>query len=162
LNKVYLLVGSNLGDRLNNLETAREQIGREIGQIILESSVYETESWGFTGEDFLNQCILAGSDLSQRELMENIQSIENHMGRERLQNEYENRIIDIDILLYNDEIINTPQLIIPHKEIENRRFVLEPLNEIAPQLIHPVNKKQIRDLLKECTDRSKVAKYTSN
>ena len=159
MNKVYLLLGSKLGDRLDRLTTAREQIVSTIGNIISESSIYETESWGFEGEDFLNQCILVGSELKPQAVLDEIITIENSLRRERTSKGYENRTIDIDILFYNQEVVQTPGLVIPHNDLENRRFVLEPLNEIASGLIHPVLKKEIRILLSECIDRSKIAKY---
>ena len=159
MNKVYLLLGSNLGDRLAQLAAAREQIKSAIGNIITESSIFETDSWGFEGEDFLNQCILVGSELKPQAVLDEIITIENELGRERTSEGYENRTIDIDILFYNREVVQTPGLVIPQIDLENRRFVLEPLNEIASGLIHPLLKKEIRLLLSECMDRSKVAKY---
>ena len=161
MNKVYLLLGSNLGDRLDRLATAREQIRSTVGKIIAESSIFETESWGFEGEDFLNQCILVESGLKPQTVLDEIITIENIMGRERTLEGYENRIIDIDILFYNQEIVQTPELVIPQNDLENRRFVLEPLNEIASGLVHPVIKKEIRILLSECKDRSKAVKYSA-
>ena len=162
MNKIYLLLGSNLGDRLDRMAEAREQIVSAIGRIITESSVFETESWGFEGDDFLNQCILVGSELKPQAVLDEIIRIENEMGRERTRKGYENRTIDIDILFYNKEIVQTPGLVIPQNDLENRRFVLEPLNEIASGLIHPVIKKEIRILLSECKDRSKVEKYPAD
>jgi len=91
--------------------------------------------------------------------MNGILLIENDMGRLQERKQYENRVIDIDILFFNDEIIHVPGLVIPHREIENRRFVLEPLNEIGPGITHPVLKKGISSLLSECRDRCKVVKY---
>ncbi|MBL7112927.1 MAG: 2-amino-4-hydroxy-6-hydroxymethyldihydropteridine diphosphokinase [Bacteroidales bacterium] len=161
MNKVYLLIGSNLGDRLNQLATAREQISATIGHIITESSIFETESWGFKGADFLNKCILVESGLMPQTVLDEIIRIENKMGRKRIGRGYENRPIDIDILFYNDEIIGTTNLVIPQRNLENRRFVLEPLNEIASGLVHPVIKNEIRILLSECKDSSKVVKYPS-
>ncbi len=159
MNKVYLLIGSNLGDRSNQLAKACELISVTIGHIITESSIFETESWGFTGADFLNKCIMVESRLNPQKLLDEIIRIENSMGRERKGKGYDDRLIDIDILFYNDEIISTPGLVIPQRDLENRRFVLEPLNEIATGLIHPVVKDEISVLLMECKDRSKVVKY---
>jgi deoxyguanosine kinase len=159
MNTIYLLLGSNIGDRLNSLAVARDQVSFYIGRVREASFIYETGSWGFEGEDFLNQCIAVNSALAPEAVMREITRIEHSMGRKRTGQEYENRTIDIDILFYNDEIVRTPGLIIPHRDLENRRFVLEPLHEIAPGLVHPVIKKEIRILLSECRDRSKAVKY---
>ena len=159
MNKVYLLLGSNLGNRSDHVNLAREQINATIGPVITESSIYETESWGFEGADFLNQCILIETGLEPQKVMDEIIRIENNLGRVRAGKGYENRTVDIDILFYNDEIISTTDLVIPQKDLESRRFVLEPLNEIASGLVHPVINSSIRLLLSECKDRSKVAKY---
>jgi len=156
MNKVYLLIGSNMGDRLKYLAAALDQISATIGLVITESLIYETKSWGFEGAAFLNQCLLVESKLQPEAILDEIIQIENYLGRERTQKGYENRTIDIDILFYNNEVISTTDLVIPQKDLENRRFVLEPLNEIASGLVHPVSKHQIHTLLSECKDRSKV------
>ena len=160
MNQIYLHLGSNLGNRMINLETARGKIGFTIGRIVKKSSIYETESWGFTGADFLNQCILVESQQKPLEILEKIMQIEADMGRERTRKRYENRIIDIDILLYNTDILSVPGLEIPHKEMVKRRFVLEPLNEIASGFIHPVLKSPIREIMSGCKDKSRIVRYT--
>jgi len=160
MNKVYLLIGSNMGDRLKYLAAAVEKIRAAIGPVITESSICETESWGFEGDDFLNQCLMIESVLEPQAVMEEIIRIENNLGRVRTRIGYENRTIDIDILFYNNEVINTPDLVIPQKDLENRRFVLEPLSEIASGMVHPVIGHEIHILLSQCKDRSKVARYT--
>jgi 2-amino-4-hydroxy-6-hydroxymethyldihydropteridine diphosphokinase len=153
MNKAYLLIGGNIGTRLNNLAWAEELLEANTGRITERSGAYETAAWGNTNQPaFLNKAFLLQTDLSAEELLRKIMIIEREMGRVRTR-KYSPRIIDIDILFYNQEIINLPQLIVPHPEIQNRRFVLVPLNEIAPDFIHPVLNKSIRQLLAECPDK---------
>ena len=159
LNTLYLLIGGNLGDRITNLKQAKELITKEIGQIQKQSSVYETQAWGNQDQPpFLNQAIKIESQLSALKTMEIILQIEKKMGRQRNQ-KYDPRIIDIDILFYNQEIINIHHLTVPHPEIQNRKFVLIPLNEIAPEYIHPIFKKTVNQLLGECSDPLEVNKF---
>ena len=155
---VYLLLGSNLGNRKENLEKARKNIGQRIGDILLYSSVYETEPWGFEEEtnNFYNQGIYLSTSLTPFILLDKLIVIENEMGRVRRKKVYEARIIDIDILFYDQEIIESERLIVPHPGIADRKFTLEILHEIAPTLEHPKLKKDIKSLLKECTDHKKV------
>src|SRR5258706_9683310 len=137
MNRTYLLIGSNVGNRINNIETATNLLQQQIGKIIKRSSVYETDAWGNTSQpDFLNQAILIETSLNADDCMQQIFSIENKMGRVRTKKN-DPRIIDVDILFFNDEIINEPDLAIPHPQIQNRKFVLIPMNEISPELIHP-------------------------
>jgi len=158
MNKAYLLIGGNQGDRLNFLEQARDYISVLLGEIIQQSAIYETAAWGKTNQpNFLNQVLLIETSLAAEVLMSNILIIEKKIGRIR-DEKYGARIIDIDILFYNEEIINLPDLIIPHPEIQNRKFVLAPMNEIASQFIHPVFKKNIQALLNECADILDVKK----
>ncbi len=157
MNKVYLLLGGNLGDRFNNLSNARNKIEDEIGKITKESSIYETVSWGFESEnDFLNQVLIVETDYNSLQILEKCHEIENHLGRVRESEQYASRTMDIDILFYNDEIIDLPELTIPHKQLHKRRFTLEPLVEIAPEYVHPRLKKSIYQLLLECDDNSKL------
>ncbi|MEO5783559.1 MAG: 2-amino-4-hydroxy-6-hydroxymethyldihydropteridine diphosphokinase [Ginsengibacter sp.] len=156
MNLIYLLIGGNLGNRIVNLSIARDFIETEIGKIITASSIYQSASWGIIEQpDFLNQVLLVETKFSAEETMQLILSIENKMGRIRtLKNA--SRIIDIDILFFNDEIINRENLTIPHPEIQNRKFALIPLNEIAPDLMHPVFTKSIRNLLSTSKDKLEV------
>ena len=157
MNKIFLIVGGNLGNRKKNLQTAATFIDEQIGTIIQSSKIYETEPWGLTDQPaFYNQVHLVKSRLDAQTIIDDILKIEEKMGRVRtIKNAA--RIIDIDILFFNEEIINEPNVIIPHREIPNRRFVLMPLNEIAPLMIHPVLKKNISELLSTCKDQLKVA-----
>jgi 2-amino-4-hydroxy-6-hydroxymethyldihydropteridine diphosphokinase len=157
--RTFLILGGNLGNRNEYLEQARSLIRKEIGLICLQSSVYETEPWGFTDEKlFLNQVVEVFTKLDPFEVLAGIHSIENFMGRERGNARYAARNIDIDILLYNEMIVNTTELTIPHPEMIKRNFVLQPLAEIAPEVIHPVANKTIGELLAECRDTGKVRK----
>ncbi len=156
MNTVYILTGGNLGDRSVNMETAQKFLSGEIGKIERSSLVYETAAWGNNNQpDFYNQVHIIKTTLTAREIMKEILTIEERMGRKRT---FKNaaRLIDIDILFFNDEIINIPGLIIPHAEITNRRFVLEPLNELSPKMIHPMLNKTMSELLSTCSDNLKV------
>ena len=156
MNAAYILIGGNLGDRINNLAEARMNIEKDLGEIIKTSSIYETASWGITDQpDFLNQVLLVETTFSAEETMQIILSIENKMGRVRTEKNA-SRIIDIDILFFNDEIINQKDLTIPHPEIQNRKFALIPLNEIAPHFLHPVFKQSIQNLLSTSKDKLEV------
>ncbi|MEO5649900.1 MAG: 2-amino-4-hydroxy-6-hydroxymethyldihydropteridine diphosphokinase [Ginsengibacter sp.] len=152
MNTIFLITGGNIGDRKINLERAAILIEKNIGSIIQSSSIYETEAWGNTGQSsFYNQVHIVETNLRAEILMETILKIEKEMGRIRtIKNAA--RIIDIDILFFNDEIINTRNVTVPHIEIPNRRFVLSPLNELSPSFIHPALKKSIRELFSECKD----------
>lgn len=156
MNAVYLLIGGNLGNRIENLAIARSFIDAELGKIIKSSSVYETAAWGQTEQpEFLNQVLLIKTKLTAAKLMQLILSIENKMGRIRSQKNA-SRIIDIDILFFNDEIINQANLTIPHTEIQDRKFALIPLSEIAADMVHPVFKQSIKNLLSTTKDKLEV------
>lgn len=149
---VFLLLGGNLGDRFAYLSKAIDQIGQQIGTVAQQSSVYETQAWGKTDEaDYLNQVIRVQTGLSPQTVLERILQIELNLGRKRME-KWGARTIDIDILFYADMIISQPGLIIPHPELQNRRFTLEPLAEIAPDMIHPVLKISMLSLKNNLTD----------
>lgn len=157
MNKVYLLLGSNLSDRALLLLNACKFIEERIGKIKKQSYVYESAPWGFVSENaFLNQVIMIKTYLKPHEILEKIKIIEKELGRVRLSKEYASRTIDIDILFYNDEIILKSDLEIPHPQLHKRKFTLVPLNEIDPKLNHPVFGKSIKTLLNECDDNSEV------
>ena len=156
MNKLFLITGGNIGDRKKNLETAAVLIKRRVGKITKFSKIYETEAWGNRDQPaFYNQVLVIESKLPAREILTAILKIEEEMGRKRTVKNAA-RIIDIDILFFNEDIVNEQNLVIPHPEIGNRRFVLSPLNEIAPQMLHPVLKKTIQQLLSESKDQLKV------
>ena len=158
MNSTYLLLGSNMGNSTELLSNAIEQIENKIGPLLLQSNLYATAAWGNTSQpDFLNQVIKVATNLEAAKTLEKILSIEKKMGRIRTIKNAP-RIIDIDILFFNNEIINRSDLIVPHPEIQNRRFVLTPLYEIAPQMIHPVLNKTIEQLLSQCPDQLAVKK----
>ena len=148
----YLLLGGNLGDRRKYIALAIAEIEAKIGNITKRSSLYETASWGKHDQpDFFNQVIEVKTSLKPQELLSGILSIEAELGRKRIE-KWGSRIIDIDILLYQDQVINEPELIVPHPYLAFRRFCLMPLCEIAPEFIHPLLKKNIQELLIELSD----------
>ena len=158
MNKAYLLTGGNEGDRYLYLQQARANIELNCGRLLLISSMYETAPWGKTDQaDFLNQVLLVETIMSPQSLLQAIFSIEVKGGRKRTVKNAP-RTIDIDILFYNDLVLEEPGLNIPHPRIADRRFVLEPLNEISPDLLHPVLGKTIHQLLLECKDELAVKK----
>lgn len=158
--KVYLSIGSNLGDRYQLIDSAREAIAARIGTIKKASSIYESEPWGFESENnFLNQVFLVETSLSPAAIMLEISYIESKLGRERNGKGYTSRTMDIDVLFYDHLILYTPELIVPHKQLHKRRFILEPLKEIAPDFIHPLFSITINEIALSCTDTGKVWKY---
>jgi 2-amino-4-hydroxy-6-hydroxymethyldihydropteridine diphosphokinase len=161
MNKSFLLIGGNEGDSVARLAEARENIEKEAGPILRSSSLYETAPWGRTDQaDFINQALSVATPLGAQELMSALLRIEQRMGRRRKE-KWASRIIDIDILFFNDGITDLPGLRIPHPEIQNRRFALAPMDEIAPDHIHPVLGISIRELLADCPDRGKVKKISA-
>lgn len=161
MNGIYILIGGNVGNRLQMLHTAKEHIEKEMGHILFHSSLYETAAWGNTKQEaFLNQVLCIDSKFAPEMLLERCLSIEKKMGRER-HAKWSPRTIDIDILFYHDVIIEEEHLVIPHPRIQDRRFTLVPLNEIAPNEIHPIFKRSIHHLLQECIDELAVKKLPS-
>ncbi len=162
MNRVVLLLGSNIGERLLNLEKAEREISALPGKIVQHSSVYETAAWGNTKqESFLNSVVVIQSSLSADEMMRKIISIEEAMGRIRTK-KWEARVIDIDILFFNDEIISTENLTVPHPGIHLRKFTLIPLAELMPSYIHPVLKKSVSDLLSDLKDPLEVKIFSTH
>lgn len=160
MNKAFLLTGGNLGDRQQNLSTARTCITEQCGKIITASSIYETAAWGNSDQPaFLNQALEISTLFNARQLIRRLLKIEKQMGRVRKE-KYGPRLIDIDILLFNNEIHNYHFLKLPHPEMQKRRFALLPLAEIAPDEIHPVINKTITELLNDCKDELEVKKYS--
>jgi len=154
---VYLSLGTNLGERELNLKSAIKEICA-FGAIDQISAVYETEPWGFSSENkFLNMVVQIQTTIPASKLIEECLKAEAILGRTRGQAlGYESRIIDIDILFFENEVVNNDELIIPHPHIQDRRFILEPLNEIAPNLLHPVLGKKVSELLLICPDQCSV------
>lgn len=165
--EAIFILGSNLGDKHQIIAQAKELMSEKIGILKKESSEYETEPWGFTSDNlFLNKVLIFETELNPDELIYSCLDIEKELGRIRPKNitankqerEYTSRSIDIDILFYGDRIINTEHLVVPHPKLQYRNFVLNPLNEICPDFIHPILHKNISTLLKECEDTLKCTK----
>ncbi|HEY4291094.1 MAG TPA: 2-amino-4-hydroxy-6-hydroxymethyldihydropteridine diphosphokinase [Puia sp.] len=162
MNISYLLIGGNQGERTAQLALAREKIAARTGRLLRVSSLYETAAWGKTDQaSFLNQALKLETRLEASVLIDVVLNIEQQMGRQRLER-YGSRIIDIDILFFNDTILRLPNLVIPHPEIQNRRFVLTPMAEIAPLLIHPILGLNIEQLLEACPDPLAVQRLKIN
>mgnify|MGYP001026379214 CR=1 FL=1 len=158
MHKVYLLIGGNIGNRKAYLLEAKSFLS-DIGNIVQESSIYETAAWGKVDQQaFLNQAVLLITTLSANDLLDSILQIEEKMGRKRLEH-YGPRTIDIDILLFDDMVLNSNQLHIPHLAMAHRKFTLVPLAEIAPSVMHPVLQKSIQKLFEDCTDTLAVELY---
>jgi 2-amino-4-hydroxy-6-hydroxymethyldihydropteridine diphosphokinase len=158
--KAYLLLGTNLGDRKLNLEKSIAQIKLSIGDVFAISSIYETEPWGNTNQPgFLNQAVGVSTKLSPQELIKELLSIEQDLGRVRLE-KWGQRLIDIDIIFYGDKIVDEQDLKLPHPLMQDRKFVLVPLNEIAGEIIHPLFKQKISSILANLSDDLLVSKFT--
>ena len=189
MKEIFILLGSNRGDRQATIEQAKTLISSICGNILRSSHLYETEPWGFEDTTaFLNQVIEIESALEPEKLMERLLSIETQLGRERvcslqsavcsnppspipnpassnsqfsiINYQFSSRPIDLDILFYGHKMIFTENLMIPHPRLHLRRFTLEPLNELSPTFQHPVLKKTISVLLQECNDAHKVGKLS--
>ncbi len=159
MNKVYLLLGSNQQGPKKQLVLAQRSITQKIGRIQRKSAIYQTAAWGNTDQpDFLNQVVIVQTKLTAWQIMQTILQIEKKMGRQRTVKNAP-RIIDIDILFFNKEIIDDEELTVPHPQLQNRRFVLVPLNELSPNFKHPVLKKNVHQLFIHCSDKLNVKKF---
>lgn len=155
---LYLGLGSNLGDRHRLLEQARTAISRRLGPVAAASGLYRTGAWGRTDQpDFLNQVVLVHTGRPPRQCLQIAQQIEAELGRERQQH-WGSRTIDIDLLYYDGQVIDEPDLRIPHPLLQERRFVLQPLAEVAPDFVHPELGQSNRQLLEQCPDPLTVEK----
>ena len=153
MSKVYLSIGSNKGNRSVLINKAIDEIEKKIGKIISRTSIYQSKSWGFDSNDFYNRSLLIDTDIEPQSLLINLKKIEKSMGREDIDGSYSDRFIDIDILFYDNIIIDSEDLKIPHPKIEIRKFVLVPMLEIADDYVHPILNKTIRQLDNECDDQ---------
>jgi 2-amino-4-hydroxy-6-hydroxymethyldihydropteridine diphosphokinase len=159
MNVSYILTGSNLGNRLDYLLKAKQAIGETAGAIANNSFIYETAAWGLEDQpSFLNQALEIHTVHSPSSLLESLLKIEKDLGRKRGA-KYGPRLIDIDILFFNEEVIEQKGLTIPHPQLHKRRFALQCLNDIAPTFFHPVFHKNINQLLLECNDTLPVDKF---
>ena len=157
--EIYLCIGGNIGERDANLEETLDFINFNLGDIKQVSSVYESEPWGMIDvPNFLNQVVLVVSQLTNEELLQEIYELEEFYGRERGTEGYVSREMDIDVLFVGNEVIATEKLQVPHPRMQERRFVLEPMAEMAAEFIHPVLQLSIAELLKECKDQGKVTR----
>jgi len=162
MHKVYLGIGGNIGNKEKNFEEVYQIIDNEIGKIIRSSSVYETPPWGFQAEEsFWNSIIEISTSLEDLELLWKIQEVEDRFGRKRGKEQYTSREMDIDILYFDDIYIETKTFIIPHPRIHQRKFVLVPLAEIAPELKHPLLRLTSLEMLENCKDASMIKKVKS-
>lgn len=153
--KVILSLGSNQGDRLENIEACIQLIHNQIGLVLRVSKLYETPSWGFESDAFYNCAVLIHSSFSAEKILRKITSIEKEMGRTRKKSVgYEARLIDVDIVAIEDQIISTDHLKVPHPHMQDRRFVLQPIVDLQLDWLHPVLKKSFHQLLQECEDKS--------
>jgi 2-amino-4-hydroxy-6-hydroxymethyldihydropteridine diphosphokinase len=157
----YFITGGNQGDRISLLKKAEQQIRALAGVILASSPVYESEAWGFSSDqNFLNQVLVVETNLTPEKIMILIRQIETGLGRKREEERgYSSRTMDIDLLFYDQEIIQQKEIIVPHPRIHLRRFVLQPLVSISPALIHPGENKTVWELLKHCGDKGMVRKF---
>ena len=159
--RAHISIGSNLGEKKMNLQKAIFLISDTLGTVAKISPIYQSPSWGFESDDFLNACIELKTSFAPNDLLSGLMHIEKSLGRERTNTQtYQSRIIDIDIIYYGNTIIKEEHLTVPHPRMAERRFVLKPLSDIVPQFYHPVLKKDSRNLLQQCRDKSELSKIS--
>ena len=161
MRKTYIALGSNMGDRLANLQQAVNRIDNEIGQVLQCSSVYEVPAVGFSGAIFLNACLVAESEKTPKVILKGLQAIENEMGRKQVADGlYHDRPIDLDLIMVENDIIHSDELTVPHPRFHDRLFVLQPLCEIAPQKSVPNQNQTVAQLTKICDDTTKISTFS--
>ncbi|WP_179375108.1 2-amino-4-hydroxy-6-hydroxymethyldihydropteridine diphosphokinase [Winogradskyella wichelsiae] len=154
---IHIALGSNKGNKLQYLQLAINAVFKCIGVVVKISKVYKTPAFGFEGDDFYNACIAVETDLKPKKVLKELQTIEVALGRKpKMTKGYESREVDLDILFFEDEILEEKMLTIPHLELHKRKFVLEPLLDISKDFVHPVLKKSVELLLSECNDDSEI------
>lgn len=158
----YIALGSNQGNRLDYLQKAVDAIFSEIGSVTAISNLYETPSWGFDGNDFLNACLSVDTYYPAEKVLQKLLDIETRYGRKRQADGYANRTLDLDVLFYGQQHLKTARLTLPHPHIAKRRFVLQPLADIAADLIHPDANKSIKSLLNTTSDNGKIDLHTAH
>jgi len=157
-NNIWVGLGSNLGDRKENIARAIEALS-SIAEVTNSSPIYESPAWGYDSDNsYYNSCVEVKSELDAISFLSRIKSLENEMGRTRSENGYADRSIDIDILFFDQEVIETSDLIVPHPRLHERLFVLRPLNDVIPKFVHPIMQKTIEELLALCKDLSETKK----
>lgn len=156
-NSAVILLGGNMGDVLKTFKRAIALIEKKAGKVTARSAVYKSEPWGITNQEyFLNQVIIIRTKQGPAELLNMLLKVEKWLGRNRTEEKYTPRTIDIDILFYNNEVIENNEIEIPHPRLHLRRFALEPLNELMPGYIHPALNVSLKTLLENCPDKLKV------
>ncbi len=153
---IHIALGSNQGDRFQNIQQALQEVNKHIGFIERISKVYKSEAVGFEGNEFLNACAAVRTELKPQAVMRELLKIEKMMGRSRKKKTPEPRNIDLDLIFYGDKVVNTKNLTVPHREMHKRKFVLMPLNDIAPNAVHPKKKKEVQQLLAKCKDELEI------
>jgi len=157
-NRVVLSLGGNIGDIQLVFEKARDSLQKTVGELVLISSLYQTKAWGVENQsDFLNQVIVLETTLSPIEVLKTCLAVENELGRVR-KGKWHERVIDIDVLFYGNELIKSKELVLPHPYIKDRNFILYPLVEIMPDFVHPIFKKTLLELKNNCKDELPVVK----
>ena len=163
MNELYLSLGSNIGERLNFIEDAITLINSKVGTVIKKACIYETPPWGFESSPFLNTCICIKSKFSTKEILTRLQAIEKELGRkEKTKKGYESRPIDIDIIYASEGIFNTSNLVVPHPLMQERKFVLIPLLDIAKSYLHPLLHVDTETLLIQCKDDATISLFKSS
>ena len=158
--RVFIQLGSNLGNRQNAIFLSQQFVLQQIGYVVNESAIYETEPWMMDSDEwFLNQVIEVETNLEPHSLLLKLKDFEQTQGRKAETVKYQPRVIDMDILFYGNRIINSSDLVVPHPFLHERKFVLIPMNEINPDFIHPIFNKSIKELLTECNDSYQVSLY---